>query len=121
VDLSGLAPDVLHTYHGDQQLQIGPFQVTILVTPGHTAGSVCIQIENNLFTGDTLFPGACGRVDLPTSSPRAMAQSLKRIATLPKDTVVYAGHSYGGRCRSTISEEKLNTPFMRNALRGESI
>ena len=121
VDLAGLPPNVLHTYRADQQLQMGPFQVTILATPGHTAGCVCIKIGNNLFTGDTLFPGACGRVDLPTSNPRAMAQSLKRIASLPEDTVVYAGHSYGARCRSTIGEEKLKNPFMRNALRGGNI
>ena len=121
VDLSGLSPDILHTYHGDQQVKIDPFEITILATPGHTAGCVCIQIGNNLFTGDTLFPGACGRVDLPTSNPRAMVTSLKRLAALPEDTIVYAGHSYGDRCRSSIGEEKLTNPFMRNALRGENI
>ena len=121
VDLSGLAPAMLHTYRGDQHLRIGPFEITVLATPGHTAGCVCIQIGNNLFTGDTLFPGACGRVDLPTSSPCAMAQSLKRIAALPEDTIVYAGHSYADRCRSSVGEEKLKNPFMRNALRGENI
>jgi len=109
----------LHTYKGDQTFEIGPFKVHILSTPGHTAGSVCVQIGSFLFTGDTLFPGACGRVDLPTSDPRAMLESLKRIAALPEDTIIYAGHSYGGRCRSTVGEEKLTNPFMRNALRGE--
>lgn len=120
IDLAGLPSSVLHTYKGDQQIQIGPFEIIILATPGHTAGCVCIQIGNYLFTGDTLFPGACGRVDLPTSSPRAMTASLKRIASLPRNTVIYAGHSYGDRCRSTVGEEKLKNPFMRNALRGEN-
>lgn len=121
VPLSELSPAVLHTYQGDQTLEIGPFKVHILATPGHTAGSVCIQIGSFLFTGDTLFPGACGRVDLPTSNPRAMMKSLQRIADLPEDTIIYAGHSYGGRCRSTIEEEKQQNPFMRNALRGEEV
>ena len=117
--LSGLPAELLHTYKGDQTLDIGPFQVKILATPGHTAGCVCIQLEDVLFTGDTLFPGACGRVDLPTSDPRAMLASLRRIANLPDDTRLFSGHSYGGRCSSTVAEEKLKNPFMRNALRWE--
>ena len=121
VPLADLPAHCLHTYQGDQFFEIGPFKVHILATPGHTAGSVCIKIGSFLFTGDTIFPGACGRVDLPTSDPRAMLESLKRIASLPEDTIIYAGHSYGGRCRSTVGEEKLQNPFMRNALRGEEI
>lgn len=119
VMLAGLPTKLLHTYKGDQQFDIGPFHVQILATPGHTAGCVCIQIEDALFTGDTLFPGACGRVDLPTSNPRDMLASLRRIATLPEDTRIFAGHSYGGRCSSTVAEEKLHNSFMRNALRWE--
>ena len=117
--LAGLPPENLHTFNGDQQLTLGPFHVSVLATPGHTAGCVCILIENVLFTGDTLFPGACGRVDLPSSNPREMLASLRRIAALPEDTVIYAGHSYGGRCRSTVGQEKRENQFMRNALRWE--
>ena len=120
VPLAGLPDEVLHTYAGDQHFKIGPFDVQILATPGHTAGSVCILIEDALFTGDTLFPGACGRVDLPSSNPRDMLSSLRRIATSPDDTRIFAGHSYGGRCSSTIADEKLHNPFMRNALRAEN-
>ena len=119
VALSGLPEPLLHTYQGDQTFQIGPFKVKILATPGHTAGGVCILIEDALFTGDTLFPGACGRVDLPSSDPRQMLASLRRIATLPADTRIFAGHSYGGRCSSTVADEKLHNPYMRNALRAE--
>ncbi len=119
VPLSGLPAELLHTYSGDQTFQIGPFSVQILATPGHTAGCVCIQIEDVLFTGDTLFPGACGRVDLPTSNPRDMLASLRRIAALPEDTRLFSGHSYGGRCSSTVADEKLHNPYMRNALRWE--
>lgn len=119
VALAGLPAHLLHTYQGDQQLQIGPFSVQILATPGHTAGCVCIQIEDALFTGDTLFVGACGRVDLPTSNPRAMLESLRRIANLPEETTLFTGHNYNGKCRSTVAQEKLHNPFMRNALRWE--
>lgn len=121
VALSGIEPQFLHTYSGAQQFQIGPFAVKIIPTPGHTAGSVCIQIGNALFTGDTLFPGACGRVDLPTSNPRDMRESLVKLSRYPDDTQIFAGHSYGGKCSSTIGYEKTTNPFMRNALRGGDI
>ncbi len=119
--LSGLPQDVLQPYSGEQDLQIGPFSLHIIPTPGHTAGGVCIQIEDALFTGDTLFPGACGRVDLPSSDPRAMRKSLLLLSKLPADTRIFAGHSYGGRCSSTIEEEKLNNPFMRSAIKDEKV
>ena len=119
IPLAGLPPELLHTYRGDQQVKIGPFNVQILATPGHTAGGVCILLEDALFTGDTLFPGACGRVDLPSSNPRDMLASLRRIAALPEDTRIFAGHSYCGRCSSTVADEKLHNPYMRNALRWE--
>ena len=119
VPLAGLPLALLHTYQGDQTFEIGPFHVKIWATPGHTAGCVCIQIEDALFTGDTLFPGACGRVDLPTSNPRDMLASLRKIAAFPEDTRLFAGHSYGGRCSSTVADEKLHNSFMRNALRWE--
>ncbi|MCQ2410012.1 MAG: MBL fold metallo-hydrolase [Elusimicrobiaceae bacterium] len=117
--LAGLDPQFLHVYNGTQTFHIGPFDVEIIPTPGHTAGGVCIKIGNIVFTGDTLFPGACGRVDLPTSNPRAMRQSLVKLAHLPEDTQIFAGHSYGGKCSSTIGYEKIKNPFMRNALRDE--
>lgn len=117
VELSGINPQFLHTYIGEQTFKIASFDVHIIPTPGHTAGSVCIQIGHALFTGDTLFPGACGRVDLPTSSPRAMRESLVKLANLPEDTQIFAGHSYGGKCSSTIGYERVKNPFMRNALR----
>ena len=121
VALSGLPADVLHTYCGEQNFQIGPFAVHIIPTPGHTAGGVCIQIGDAIFTGDTLFPGACGRVDLPSSDARAMRKSLLTLSKLPEDTRVFAGHSYGGQCCSTIGAERMHNPFMRSAIKDEGV
>ncbi len=117
VVLTGIDPHMLAPYEGAQNLQIGPFEVEIIPTPGHTAGGVCIKIGNAVFTGDTLFPGACGRVDLPSSNPREMRKSLLKLSQLPEDTQIFAGHSYGGKCSSTIGYERLKNPFMRNAIR----
>ena len=119
--LSGLSTEVLQPYSGEQNLQIGPFLVHIIPTPGHTAGGVCLQIGNAVFTGDTLFPGACGRVDLPSSNARDMRKSLLTLSKLPEDTHVFAGHSYGGSSQSTIGQERQNNPFMRSAIKDEKV
>lgn len=121
VMLSGLPAEVLQPYSGEQNLKIGPFNIHIIPTPGHTAGGVCLQIGDALFTGDTLFPGACGRVDLPSSDAREMRKSLLKLSKLPDDTRIFAGHSYGGKCSSYISAERLNNPFMRNAIKDEKV
>ncbi|WP_428071347.1 MBL fold metallo-hydrolase [Candidatus Avelusimicrobium alvi] len=117
VILSGIDAHMLNAYSGEQTFDVGPFRVEIIPTPGHTAGGVCIKIGNALFTGDTLFPGACGRVDLPSSDPREMRRSLVKLSKLPEDTQIFAGHSYGGKCSSTIGYERVKNPFMRNAIR----
>ncbi len=119
--LSGLPEDVLQPYDGAQDIKIGPFAIHIIPTPGHTAGGVCLQIADAVFTGDTLFPGACGRVDLPSSDPRAMRKSLLTLSKLPEDTRVFAGHSYGGKCSSNIGYERATNPFMRSAIKDEKV
>jgi glyoxylase-like metal-dependent hydrolase (beta-lactamase superfamily II) len=89
----------------------GPFEYTIMETPGHSPGAVALYFPalRVLFPGDTLFQGSCGRTDLPGGNPRLLTESLKRLATLPDDTRVYPGH--GGA--TTIGEEKRTNFFMR--------
>ena len=76
------------------EIRFGAVRLDVLHTPGHTAGSVCLHAreEGLLFSGDTLFSGSFGRVDLPGGDPLAMAASLARLATLPDDLTVYPGH-----------------------------
>ncbi len=121
VTLSGLPAEVLQPYSGEQNLKIGPFNIHIIPTPGHTAGGVCLQIGDALFTGDTLFPSACGRVDLPSSDAREMRKSLLKLSKLPDDTRVFSGHRYGGGCSSNIGYERIANPFMRNAIKDEKV
>ena len=66
----------------------------LLHTPGHTPGSQCFLVNGNLVSGDTLFLEGCGRTDLPGSNPDDMYDSLKMLASLPGDTIVYPGHRY---------------------------
>ena len=78
---------------GDE-VEVGSHRFTVLHTPGHTAGSICLYEaqEKLLFSGDTLFAGTCGRMDLPGGNPEQMIGSLQRLRALPPDTCVYPGH-----------------------------
>ena len=81
-----------------------------LFTPGHTNGGVCLLIEDRLFTGDTLFSGSVGRVDLPGGDLQALENSLKLISKFKTSTVIYPGHGPS----STIGDElKHNEAFIQ--------
>ena len=73
---------------------VADLEITALHTPGHTEGSTCFYLprEGTLFSGDVLFAGNIGRVDLPGGDPDAMERSLARLAELPAETRVYPGH-----------------------------
>ena len=89
-------------------VNVGDIAIRILHTPGHSPDSICLIVDGHLvFTGDTLFVGNCGRVDLPGSNPREMYTSLlEKVAKLDESLIVYPGHDYGPRPTSTIADEK---------------
>lgn len=92
----------------------GDVQITLIHTPGHTPGSQCFLVQNRLVSGDTLFIGSCGRVDLPNSSPEEMYESLTtKLMRLDDDTVLYPGHNYAGKPTSTIGEERQRNPYVQ--------
>jgi len=98
-------------------LTIGKTALTILHTPGHTPGGICLYTEGNVFTGDTLFVGAVGRTDLRGGSMKGLLKSVhEKIYTLPDDTKIWPGHDYGGKPYSTVEEERQNNPFTRKGL-----
>jgi len=88
--------------------------LTVIHTPGHTPGCICLYTPGHVFTGDTLFVGGVGRTDLPGGSWQIMADSIaKRILTLPDETVVWPGHHYGPAPKSTVKHERESNPFLR--------
>jgi glyoxylase-like metal-dependent hydrolase (beta-lactamase superfamily II) len=100
---------------GNQVIDLGgAVQITVLHTPGHTPGSQCFLVHNRLVSGDTLFIGACGRVDLPHSSPEEMYDSLtNKLMRLDDATILYPGHNYARQPTSTIGEERRRNPYVQ--------
>ena len=88
-------------------------EIICIHTPGHSPGSFCFLCGKDLFTGDTLFPGCCGRVDLPGSDISAMRTSLIKICNLPDDTLIHSGHFYNGG-ESSLKIEKERNPCIIN-------
>ncbi len=93
-------------------VKIGAEELQFIHTPGHTPGCQCVRVGKALFTGDTLFVGECGRVDLPGSDPNQMMASLKKLASLESDVMVYPGHNYGTTLTSTIERERRENPCL---------
>ena len=100
-------------------LELGGITVRLLHTPGHTPGSQCFLVEEAdnpgiLVSGDTLFLGSCGRIDLPGSNPEDMYQSLNTtLKRLPDETWLFPGHLYSEHAHSTMGEQKQTNPFLR--------
>ena len=99
-----------HTYaEGDTVCPIEGTALHVLHTPGHTPGSVCLLLGDQMFSGDTLFEGSCGRMDLPGGDQLQMHQSLNRLVSLQADYHIHPGH--GGS--TTLAAEKRYNPYMR--------
>jgi hydroxyacylglutathione hydrolase len=95
------------------RLPLGAVEATVIHTPGHTPGAICLWFPGHLFTGDTLFVEAAGRTDLPGGSLDLLIQSLEaKIMPLPDDTRIWPGHDYGGSASSTLGYEKEHNPFL---------
>ena len=101
-------------YGEGDKVQVGGLTLQVLVTPGHSEGSVTLRCGDALFCGDTLFAGSCGRTDFPGGSVKKMMESLKRLGELEGDLKVYPGHMED----STLDRERSWNPYLRQAMNG---
>jgi len=99
----------VHFLQEGDTLMLGEHRIHVLETPGHTPGCLTYQVEEHLFTGDTLFPGSCGRTDFSNSDHRQMMASLRRLCQLKGDYIVYPGHMN----ITTLSKERKYNPYLR--------
>jgi glyoxylase-like metal-dependent hydrolase (beta-lactamase superfamily II) len=126
--VTGVPQRDLVAHDGGDALTLGSVKIEIVHTPGHTPGSECFLVTDPtlpagapgspaapaLVSGDTLFVGGCGRVDLPGADPDEMYYSLtQRLAKLPAGTVLYPGHDYGVTPTATLESERRANPYLR--------
>ena len=97
------------TYDEGDTLHLAGLTISVICTPGHTPGSVCLVAEDVIFSGDTLFRCSCGRTDFAGGDYREMLQSLARLGNLPGSYRVYPGHGMD----TTLAEEKRYNPYLR--------
>lgn len=93
-------------------VEAGELRLTVLHTPGHTAGGICLVGDGVCLSGDTLFALGCGRTDLPTGSMEDLRRSFsEKLYPLDDDTLVFPGHGES----STIGRERRLNPLMKSA------
>lgn len=101
-------PKIDKFINSNSDLKLGDKKIQVIETPGHSEGGNCYLIDNNLFSGDTLFKGSIGRCDLYGGSMEKIATSIvEKLFTLNDDVTVYPGHGEP----TTIGEEKLNNSY----------
>jgi glyoxylase-like metal-dependent hydrolase (beta-lactamase superfamily II) len=109
----GSYTDLPTLHHGGDRITVGETSIDVLHTPGHTPGSACYRIGEQLITGDTLFVFGCGRCDLRGGDPEQMFNTLNDMRErLPAQTVILPGHNYAEKSTSTLAEQIEGNPFL---------
>ena len=108
--------DAEHTLKGGEKLELAGYEIDVLFTPGHSPGHVTFSIpdEQAIFSGDVLFEGSVGRVDLPGGDWATLLESIRMLVeTLPPETAVYPGHMG----LTTLGAERAGNPFLAELAR----
>ena len=111
--VTGISDSDINIVESGDHLTIGLNDIEFLHTPGHTPGSQCFKINENLISGDTLFIQGCGRVDLPGSNSDDMYHSLKKLGDLPDETILYPGHHYSPEEFRSMGKTKENNMYLK--------
>jgi hydroxyacylglutathione hydrolase len=97
-------------------VMVGAIRVELVHTPGHTPGSQCFLVDDRLVAGDTLFLDGCGRTDLPGSDASAMVESLRRLARVPDEVVLFPGHRYSVASCASMGAVKASNYVLQGLL-----
>jgi hydroxyacylglutathione hydrolase len=111
----GKVPTVDRYIDDEEVLEVGDLRLRSLYTPGHAPGHLAFYLEDEglVLSGDALFAGSVGRVDLPGGSMEVLMRSIEeRLLTLPDETIVYSGHGP----RTTIGDERVSNPFLQGGM-----
>jgi glyoxylase-like metal-dependent hydrolase (beta-lactamase superfamily II) len=91
---------------------LGGLELVVLHTPGHTADSICLLVDDALFTGDTLFVGKVGGTGFGDDARTEFVSLHEKLLALPDTCRVFPGHDYGVASESTIGNERSTNPFL---------
>lgn len=117
-----LAPHAELLLDDGEMLQVGGLSLHVLHTPGHTKDSICLVMDDRIFTGDTLLIGGAGRTDLPGGDPDALYDSLfRRVLKLDPALKVFPAHDYKNQGHSTLGEEIVTNPRLQKHDRGSFV
>jgi len=108
--------DAEHMLKGGEKLELAGFEIDVVFTPGHSPGHVTFSIpdEQAIFSGDVLFQGSVGRVDLPGGDWGTLLESIRTLVdTLPEETAVYPGHMG----TTSLGAERASNPFLAELAR----
>jgi glyoxylase-like metal-dependent hydrolase (beta-lactamase superfamily II)/rhodanese-related sulfurtransferase len=106
----------------DDMLIVGNLRIRAIHTPGHTRDSMCLVVQDRVFTGDTLLIGGTGRTDLPTGDPDQLYDSLfGTLLKLDPALLVYPAHDYKGRSHSTLAAEIADNPRLQKRERADFV
>jgi hydroxyacylglutathione hydrolase len=111
----GKVPTVDRFIEDEEVLEVGDLELRSLYTPGHAPGHLAFYVEDEglVLSGDALFAGSVGRVDLPGGSMEVLMRSIEeRLLTLPDETTVYSGHGP----RTKIGHERVSNPFLQGGM-----
>ena len=105
--------DLPTLHHGGDIIKLGDTKIQLLHTPGHTPGSACYHLGDDLITGDTMFVYGCGRCDLSGGDPEIMYDTLQKIEhELPGNTQILPGHNYSVVPSTSLTEQISGNPFL---------
>ncbi len=98
----------------EDKIKIGNIEIQFIHTPGHTPGSHCFLVNNNLVSGDTLFINGCGRCDLPGGSVEQMFDTIyNKLMKMDNNTIIFPGHNYADKKSDLLLNQKETNPFMQ--------
>ena len=109
-------PKTDYTLTEDVKITLGETKISVLHTPGHSPGSICLYWEGNLISGDTIFTGGIGRTDIPHGSSASMKESLRTLLDLPDNTLIWPGHIYGSKYPIALKENRRAVVWSMNSL-----
>jgi len=105
---------LIKTIKDNDEIKIGTNKIKVILTPGHSPGSVCYLLEQHLITGDTLFLNSAGRTDLSGGNAKELYQSLNKLKKIVNDDIIImSGHLYGDVNQNTFGEQRITNPFLK--------